>query len=73
MAVPLTVPLLAVTVPLLTDVPGAVNSPSPLIVPAVVPHVNVGCVVKATPNWSFPVAVNCCVPPARLAVDGPMF
>ena len=69
--VPLIPPLLAVTVPLLNDVLGAVNSPPALIVPAVVPQVNVGCAAKATPNWSFPVAVNCCVAPAlRLAADG---
>ena len=47
-AVPLTVPLLAVTVPL--PVVGAVNRPLVLIVPAVVAQVNVGCVAKAVLN-----------------------
>ena len=60
-AVPLTVPLLAVTVALVAGVFGAVSSPVVLIVPAVVAQVNVGCVASATPNWSFAVAENCCV------------
>jgi hypothetical protein len=42
-----------------------------VIVPSVVDQRNVGCVAKATRNWSNPVAVNGCVPAAlRLTVDG---
>ena len=60
-AVPLTVPLLAVTVALVVGVLGAVSSPVVLIVPAVVAQVNVGCVASAVPNWSLAVAEYCCV------------
>ena len=68
--VPLTVPLVAVTVPLVTAVLGAVTGPAVLIVPAEVVQAYVGA-VNATPNWSVPAAANCCVPPAaRLAVAG---
>ena len=49
----------AVTVPLATDVSGAVSSPLALIVPAVVVQVKLGCVARAAPNWSSAVAVNC--------------
>jgi hypothetical protein len=69
---PLTALLVAVTVPLAVVV-GAVNRPLALTVPpvTVVVQVNVGCAVKALPNWSLPVAVNCCVPAAfRLADVG---
>ena len=71
-ALPLTTPLLAITVPLLGDVLDAVNRPPALIVvPTGDAQVIVGCVTKATPNWSFAVAENCCVPPTpRLAVAG---
>ena len=60
---PLTVPLLAVTVAgLVVGVLGAVSRPVALIVPAVVAQVNAGWVAIAAPNWSFAVAVYCCVP-----------
>ena len=50
----------AVTVPL----PGefcAVNNPPSVIVPTVVVQAKLGCVANALPNWSLPMAVNCCV------------
>jgi len=62
LAVPLTAPLAARTV---ADpaVAGAVYRPELLTepVPLAIDHVNVGWVVSAAPNWSFAVAVNCCV------------
>ena len=33
--------------------------------PWVVVQVKVGWAVKASPNWSRPVAANCCVAPVR--------
>jgi hypothetical protein len=38
-----------------------VNNPPSVIVPTVVVQVKLGCVANALPNWSLPVAVNCCV------------
>ena len=63
-AEPLTPSLPAVTVPLATDVSGAVSSPLALIVPAVVVQVKLGCTARAAPNWSSAVAVNCSVAPS---------
>ena len=61
----------AVTVPLATDVSGAVNSPLALMVPALAVQVKLGCVARAAPNWSSATAVNCCTAPAcRLADVG---
>jgi hypothetical protein len=41
----------------------AVNRPVLLIVPPpLTVHVNVGCGFITAPNWSVPLAVNCCVP-----------
>jgi hypothetical protein len=58
-AVPLADPLVAVTV---TEAEpyGAVNSPLPSIEPAVADQV-VPPNPIAAPNWSLPLAVNCCV------------
>ena len=61
--VPLTVPLVAMTVAVPLTF-GAVYKPVALTVPMpalIIDQVNVGCVVNALPNWSFPVAVSCCV------------
>jgi hypothetical protein len=44
-------------------VAGAVNRPSAVIAPAVVDQVIVGAVASGLPNWSNPVAVNCCLWP----------
>ena len=38
----------------------AVNNPSSVIVPTVVVQANFGCAANGLPNWSSPVAVNCC-------------
>ena len=61
-ALPLTVPLVAVTLaePVAA---GAVYSPPALIepMPLALAQVKRRLAAKATPNWSFPVAVNCCV------------
>ena len=66
---PLTVPLLAVTVALAAGILGAVNSPVVLIVPTVVAQANAGCVASATPNWSLAVAAYCCVAPRLRLVE----
>jgi hypothetical protein len=59
---PLTPPALAVTVAPPAVVP-AVNSPVPFTPPTPVRvHVNVGCVVSASPNWSLATALNWLVP-----------
>ena len=54
---------------------GDVNRPLPgLIAPpdTFVVHVKDGCAVKVLPNWSYPVAVNCCAAPAfKVANCGP--
>ena len=48
----------------------AVNKPAVVMVPPpVVAHVNVGCEESATPFWSRPVAVNCCVPDTGTLTD----
>jgi len=64
LAVPLTPPLAAVTV---KGPPAVVaeNRPAAPMVPTPPPtdQLNVGCGLSALPNWSRPVAVNCCVPP----------
>ena len=63
LAVPLTLPLVAVTVKEPAVEP-AVNKPAVLMVPPpLTVQVNVGCGLTGWPNWSRPVAVNCCVPP----------
>jgi hypothetical protein len=71
-AVPLLPPLAAVTVNGPPAVAPAVKSPAVLIVPPPeTVHVKVGWLVSVAPNWSFPLAVNCWVPPAAtLAVAG---
>jgi len=64
LAVPLTLPLAAVTVKGPPPVEPAVNNPDELMVPPpLTDQVNVGCGLTGLPNWSNPVAVNCCVPP----------
>ena len=68
LVVPLTVPLVAVIVPFVAVI-GAVRRPDVPIVPAVVVQVNDGVVVRALPNWSLAVAVNCCVAPALTVGD----
>ena len=62
-AVPLTVPLAAVTVALATGVPGAVSRPAVVIVPAVVVQVNVGCRAQAPRRIGrqpWPCTAPCC-------------
>ena len=64
LAVPLTVPLEAVTVKGPPAAAPAVNSPDPLTVPPpLTDQVNFGCGLSGWPNWSTPVAVNCAVLP----------
>ena len=41
----------------------AVSRPLELIFPTVVFQAKFGCLANTTPNWSSPVAVNCCVAP----------
>ena len=72
-ALPLTAPLVAVTVPVAL-VAGAVNSPLELMEPpvTVLAQVKPGWVVRALPNWSLATAANCCVAEAaRFTVVGP--
>jgi len=62
LAVPLTLPLVAVTVNGPPAVEPAVNRPAVLIVPRpLTDQVNVGCGLIGLPNWSRPVALNCAV------------
>ena len=61
-AVPVTVPLTAVTVQA-EPVLGAVSSPAVLIVPLLAFQAIGGSVASGRPNWSKPWAVNCCVVP----------
>ena len=64
LAVPLTLPLVAVTVNGPPAVEPAVNRPAVLIVPPpLTDQVNAGCGVIGWPNWSRPVAVSCWVLP----------
>jgi len=64
LAVPLTLPLDAVTVNGPPAVDPAVNRPEALMLPPpVTDQVNVGCGLSGWPNWSLPVAVNCWVLP----------
>ncbi len=72
LAVPLTLPLAAVTVKGPPAVEPAVNSPLELIVPPpLTDQVKVGCGFSGLPVWSLAVAVNCCVPPVTTeAEDG---
>jgi hypothetical protein len=64
LAVPLTVPLVAITVKGPPAVEPAVNRPPVLIVPPpLTDQVNAGCGVIGWPNWSTPVAENCAVLP----------
>src|SRR5436190_2180258 len=69
---PLTEPLEAVTVYGPPAVEPAVKRPLPLTVPPpLTVQGNAGCVASALPNWSFAVAVNCCVaPPETVALEG---
>ena len=63
-AVPVTAPLLAVTVqPVM--LPGAVNSPAVPIVPPLLLQVKVCWLAIDLWNWSNAWAVNCCVAPCR--------
>ena len=64
LAVPLTLPLDAVTVKGPPAVAPAVNNPDALMVPPpFTDQAKVGCGLIGLPNWSNPVAVNCCLPP----------
>ena len=65
LAVPVRPPLAAVTVNGPPAVEPALNRPAePIVPPPLTDQVNDGCGLKAWPNWSRPVALNCCVPPA---------
>jgi hypothetical protein len=71
-ALPLTVPLVAVTLPL-AFAPGAVKRPEELTTPpaTVVVQISVGGGAKGLPNWSLDTALNCLIPPTpTLAVVG---
>ena len=70
-AVPLMVPLDAVTVNV-PPVEPAVNSPVGLMEPPpLTDHLKLGCGFIGWPNWSSPVAKNCWVPPVWTeALDG---
>ena len=72
LAVPLTLPLVAVTVKGPPAVGPAVNKPDPLMAPPpLTVQVKDGCGLTRLPNWSRPVAVNCCVLPVCTdALDG---
>src|SRR5262249_50734594 len=60
-ALPLTAPTAAVIVNGPPVRRGAVYRPVLLSVPRPVKlHPNVGCVMRASPNWSKAIAVNCC-------------
>jgi hypothetical protein len=60
---PVTEPLVAMTIAV-PALPGAVYRPEPSInpTPAATAHANAGWLDIATPNWSWPVAANGCVP-----------
>src|SRR5262245_13736526 len=64
-AVALIPPPVALTVAVPVPLVGAVYRPAPLRVPIPLTsdQAQDGCVVRAMPNWSCAVAVNCCVPP----------
>jgi hypothetical protein len=69
LAVPLTVPLEAVTVKGPPAAAPAVNSPDPLTVPPpLTDQVNGDCGLIGLPNWSKPVALNCADPPVATEV-----
>ena len=65
LALPCTVPLVAVTVNGPPALEPAVKSPDDgsTAPPPLTDHVNEGCGFTGWPNWSLPVAVNCCVAP----------
>ena len=62
LAVPFTLPLVAVTVNGPPALEPAVNRPEGLIEPPpLTDHVKEGCGLIGWPNWSLAVALNCCV------------
>src|SRR5262249_23687551 len=68
-----TLPTLACTVAVPVLLPGAVYRPVLLTVPMPLTllQVNVGWLASTMANWSYPVAVNCPLPPGpRGAADG---
>ena len=62
---PCTLPLVAVTVKGPPALEPAVKSPDdgPIEPPPLTDQVNEGCELSGWPNWSLPVAMNCCVAP----------
>ena len=60
-AVPLIEPMVALTVSGGVTA-GAVYNPPAVMLPETALQLKVGWTLNALPNWSMPVAVNCCVP-----------
>src|SRR5688500_8401451 len=66
LAAPLSPPAKARTVSVTVPLGGAVYSPVLVMVPPapllLTDQVKLGCAGRATPNWSYAVALNCCEP-----------